>query len=272
MRVSLLGLVVLTAISALACSVQAQSNYGGLPPGNYLQSCDSVAIRGSGASAVLVAQCRTQNGILRGSTLRYRDCQSPIENVDGRLACTLATSEWRPPGASSLPPGSYLDSCRGAIVRGYGNSAMVSAQCQMRDGRWRSTSLRSGDCRFGITNIDGQLVCDQPSNHQPDNGSYGQGGYGIGGYNSGGYGNYAGTITLFDRPGFSGGPFTTDREVTNLPREYNDRAMSLRVGRSVWQVCTDSDFRGHCETFDRDVRDLREYGLDQGISSMRPVN
>ena len=68
-----------------------------------------------------------------------------------------------------------------------------------------------------------------------------------------------------------GQPFTSDREVTNLPREYNDRALSLRVGRSVWQVCTDSDFRGHCETFDRDVRDLRQYGMDRGVSSMRPV-
>ena len=348
MRFSLASIIVVAALALISTPSQAQPGIGGLPNGSYLQSCESVAIRGSGYSATLVAQCRAQNGSLRGSTLRYRDCQSTIENVDGRLTCAMGEPEWRQPTSTVLPSGNYVDTCRGAITRGYGAEATLSAQCQMRDGRWRSSNVRYGDCRSGIENVDGQLTCALPGqpgpvvNRQeapppgdywqtcqnlvingygqnasmtaqcqardgrvrtsslnykncrgpvenvdgqlrcddsgyrpPYNGNSGQGGYGYnqGGYGSGGYngGGYGETITLFDGANFGGQPFTSDREVTNLPREYNDRAMSLRVGRSVWQVCTDSDFRGHCETFDRDVRDLRQYGMERGVSSMRPV-
>lgn len=80
------------------------------------------------------------------------------------------------------------------------------------------------------------------------------------------------SITLFDQPDFGGRPFQTWSEITNLPRQYNDRAMSLRIdGRRPWQVCSNSDFKGHCETFDHDVRDLRRFGLGEQVSSMRPV-
>jgi len=48
--------------------------------------------------------------------------------------------------------------------------------------------------------------------------------------------------------------------------------MSLRIqGRGAWQVCSDSDFRGRCQVFDRDVPDLRQYGLGEAVTSMRPV-
>lgn len=80
------------------------------------------------------------------------------------------------------------------------------------------------------------------------------------------------SITLFDRPDFGGRPFQTWSEITNLPKQDNDRAMSLRIdGRRPWQVCTNSDFKGRCQVFDHDVRDLRQFGLAGQISSMRPV-
>jgi hypothetical protein len=80
------------------------------------------------------------------------------------------------------------------------------------------------------------------------------------------------SITLFDGPDFSGRPFQTWTEITNLPKHDNDRAMSLRIdGRRPWQVCSNSDFKGHCEVFDHDVRDLRQFGLAGQVSSMRPV-
>jgi hypothetical protein len=80
------------------------------------------------------------------------------------------------------------------------------------------------------------------------------------------------SITLFDRPDFGGRPFQTWSEITNLPKQDNDRAMSLRIdGRRPWQVCANSDFKGHCEVFDHDVRDLGRFGLAGQISSMRPV-
>src|SRR4051812_44165329 len=50
-------------------------------------------------------------------------------------------------------------------------------------------------------------------------------------------------IPLFDRPDFGGRPFQSWNETTNLPRQDNDRAMSLRIdGRRPWQVCSNSDF------------------------------
>lgn len=80
------------------------------------------------------------------------------------------------------------------------------------------------------------------------------------------------SITLFNGPDFSGRPFQSFDEITNLPKQDNDRAMSLRIdGRRAWQVCTNSDFKGRCQVFDHDVRDLRQFGLDRQISSARPV-
>ena len=67
-------------------------------------------------------------------------------------------------------------------------------------------------------------------------------------------------------------PFESQSEVTNLPKQYNDRALSLRIqGRGAWQVCSDSDFRGRCVVVDRDIPDLRQMGLGEAVSSMRPV-
>jgi hypothetical protein len=80
------------------------------------------------------------------------------------------------------------------------------------------------------------------------------------------------SITLFNGPDFSGRRFQTWTEVTNLPKQDNDRAMSLRIdGRRPWQVCANSDFKGRCQVFDHDVGDLRQFGLAGQISSMRPV-
>lgn len=80
------------------------------------------------------------------------------------------------------------------------------------------------------------------------------------------------SITLYGRPDFDGRPFQTFSEITNLPKQFNDRAMSLRIeGRRAWQVCSNSDFKGHCEVFDHDVTDLRQFGLGGQVSSMRPV-
>jgi hypothetical protein len=80
------------------------------------------------------------------------------------------------------------------------------------------------------------------------------------------------SITLFNGPDFNGRPFQAFSEITNLPKQDNDRAMSLRIdGRRPWQVCTNSDFKGRCQVFDHDVPDLRQFGLAGQISSMRPV-
>lgn len=94
-----------------------------------------------------------------------------------------------------------------------------------------------------------------------------------GGWNGGGWnGGRGSSITLFGAPGFSGPAYSTNQETSNLPRRDNDRAMSLRIdGRGAWEVCADADFRGRCQVFTRDVPDLRQYGLGEAISSVRPA-
>jgi len=94
------------------------------------------------------------------------------------------------------------------------------------------------------------------------------GSYGGGGGYPGGGGWRRGSVTLFDGPNFTGRSIRIDQDYSNLPREFADRAISIRVeGR--WQICADSDYRGRCVTVDRDVRDLRVFGLDRSISSLR---
>ena len=186
----------------------------------------------------------------------------------------------------SPPLGSYWQSCRNVSTVDRGPNAMVTAECRDERGRWRQTSLRFAGCRE-IYNRDGELTCRDsagagyPGARYP-NGAYPNaaypadsqrsGGYPGGSYPGGGYPGGHGALTLFSGPDFSGQPFTTTSEITNLPRQSNDRAMSLRIdGRGAWEVCSDSDFRGRCQVFDRDVGDLRRSGLAGQVSSMRRV-
>ena len=77
------------------------------------------------------------------------------------------------PGAefTLAPPqgGDYVETCRD-IRR---NGSMLSAQCQKRDGGWRSTSLDTRNCRSQIVNDDGNLICEQGGGQR-----YGRPGYG----------------------------------------------------------------------------------------------
>lgn len=176
------------------------------------------------------------------------------------------------PRGAPPPPGNYFQTCRNISTEGHGQYATMTAECRDLDGRWRQTSLRFAGCDR-IENRDGRLSC-RPSNGYPPPapgpGYPGGPGPGYPG-GPGGPGHGSSTITLFSAADFGGQAFRTTSEITNLPRQFNDRAVSLRIeGRGGWQVCTDSDFRGRCQVFDRDVRDLRQFGLAYGISSMRP--
>jgi hypothetical protein len=139
-----------------------------------------------------------------------------------------------------------------------------------------------------VTNRDGQLVCARNGYGPPNqgggyysggNGGYYGGGYPPGGgYNNGGSGYGPrpgsfppGTITLYSGPQFQGPAFAVNRETTNLPRQFNDQAMSLRVQGGTWQICADSDFEGRCQIIDRDVPNLNELGLGEALSSIRQV-
>ncbi len=221
------------ALSAVPATVTAQG-YDAPPPGSYWQSCRNVRTERVNGGALLSAECRDVRGTWRGSTLRFSDCRGEIENRDGQLTCYMGGGY---NGGSYGGGGGYNGGSYGN--GGYGNGGY-------------------GNGGYG-------------------NGGYNGGGYGNGGYNNGGYGGdrprpvSGGNMTLFTGPNFAGGAFGTSREITNLPRQYNDQAMSLKIGRGAWEGCPHSDFRGRCQVFDRDVPDLNRFGMAQSISSMRQV-
>lgn len=239
------------AAAALGGSAQAQETqrwgggWGGVPGGSYQQSCRDIRVTGP----TLTASCQDSRGRWNYSSIRVDQCRGDIRNVGGRLQCAPGGG---PGWGGGLPGGSYQQSCRDARVTGN----TLSANCRDNRGRWNFSSIRFNDCRSGVRNDNGRLACE-----------FGGGG---GGWPPGG--GRLSELTLFSGADFQGQPFATTSEITNLPRQFNDRALSLRIeGRGSWQVCADSNFRGRCQTFDRDVPDLRRYGLGEAISSMRQV-
>jgi hypothetical protein len=222
---------------------QAQG-YNAPPPGSYWQSCQKVRVVGA-VESILVAECRDRSGRYRGSSLEFEDCRSEITNQDGQLTCLK---------------GGRNGGWQGG---GYGNGGYQGGGYQ--GGGYQGGGYQGGG--YGNGGYQG--------------GGYGNGGYQGGGYNSGGYGNNGGgyqrpratggVITLFDGIGFSGAGFRATSEITNLPKQYNDRGLSLKIERGEWEVCTDKDFGGRCQTFRRDVSDLNQVGMAYAITSMRQV-
>lgn len=236
-----------TALGGSAAHAQETQRWGGgwggVPGGSYQQSCRDIRMTGP----TLTASCRDSRGRWNYSSIRVDQCRGDIQNVGGQLRCG---SSGGPGWGGGLPAGSYQQSCRDARVTGN----TLSANCRDNRGRWSFSSIRFNDCRGGIRNDNGRLVCD----------------FSGGGWPPGG--GRRSELTLFSGADFEGQPFSTTSEITNLPRQFNDRALSLRIeGRGSWQVCADANFRGRCQTFDRDVRDLRQFGLGEAISSMRQV-
>ena len=83
----------------------------------------------------------------------------------------------------------------------------------------------------------------------------------------------AAQVTFYEREGFQGRSFTTERTVNNFERfGFNDRASSVVVSRGRWEVCEDARFSGQCVVL-RPGRyeSLREIGLNNQVSSIRPA-
>jgi len=81
-------------------------------------------------------------------------------------------------------------------------------------------------------------------------------------------------ITFYQREGFDGRSFTTERQVRNFERYgFNDRASSAIVRRALWEVCEDARFGGRCVVL-RPGRypTLAAMGLDDRISSTRAIS
>ena len=57
----------------------------------------------------------------------------------------------------------------------------------------------------------------------------------------------AAQVTFYEREGFRGRAFTTDKQVWNFERYgFNDRASSAVINRGRWEVCEDARFSGRC--------------------------
>ena len=84
----------------------------------------------------------------------------------------------------------------------------------------------------------------------------------------------AAQITFYEREGFDGRTFTTDRQVGNFERYgFNDRASSVVVARGRWEVCEDLRFSGRCAVLRRgSYPSLAAMGLNDRVSSVRTVN
>lgn len=83
----------------------------------------------------------------------------------------------------------------------------------------------------------------------------------------------AADVTFYEREDFHGRSVTVDRPVGNMDRiGFDDRASSAVVQGGDWQVCEDPGFRGRCAVLHPgEYRSLREVGLDNDVSSVRPT-
>jgi uncharacterized protein YcfJ len=78
-------------------------------------------------------------------------------------------------------------------------------------------------------------------------------------------------ITFYEREGFGGQQFTTEKPVGNFERfGFNDRASSVDVVGNRWEVCEDARFSGRCVVL-RPGRypTLVSLGLNNRVSSVR---
>lgn len=73
---------------------------------------------------------------------------------------------------------------------------------------------------------------------------------------------------LYDGPNFQGRQTTIYGMATNLPSDFNDRAMSGRF-QGRWRICEDSDFRGRCQDVSGDVANMNQLGMGERITSLQ---
>ena len=86
--------------------------------------------------------------------------------------------------------------------------------------------------------------------------------------------NAVAQIIFYEREGFRGQTFTTDKQVADFERfGFNDRASSVVVMGDRWEVCENPRFSGRCVVL-RPGRysSLTEMGLNDRISSVRDVS
>jgi hypothetical protein len=86
-------------------------------------------------------------------------------------------------------------------------------------------------------------------------------------------GAMAQAVTFYQGENFRGRSFAQDGPISDFQRfGFNDRASSVVIRRGTWQLCSDARYSGRCVTLrPGSYRSLGEMGLDNNISSARPV-
>jgi len=82
------------------------------------------------------------------------------------------------------------------------------------------------------------------------------------------------SITLYEHKNFQGPSATYSAAVVNLNSSgLNDRTSSVKVvPGQKWLLCKNKRFRGGCIVVDRDVPKLADFGFNDMISSLKPVD
>lgn len=132
---------------------QSPKDSNKIPWGSYRSSCRRERIEKN----VLLADCKTKNNQWKSSKLKSFATCKDIQNQDGTLVCN--SSNLPPPNPpdqhSSLPEGSYRNSCKNEEVK---NNTLF-AMCKDTKGELKATSLSPFKPCQDIINDHGKLVC-----------------------------------------------------------------------------------------------------------------
>ena len=128
-----------------------------VPNGSYLATCQNVRIEG----ALLHASCEARTGVRVDSSIDVAGCAGvDIFNRHGLLMCvTPVRARW---GGRVLPPGSYVDSCKGEV-----QGTTLVGLCKtgksdiLGNTDYRVTKVDLARCPDGseIANLRGDLTC-----------------------------------------------------------------------------------------------------------------
>ena len=124
-----------------------------LPTGTYSNSCNGCSMNGS----TIACSCANKQGHYQSTSLDTKTCSSTeVWNNDGALRCISEKSVPVPTPPSTLPAGSYSQSCNACSLSG----SMLSCSCKTKSGTSIFTTINSANCgTSGISNQNGELTC-----------------------------------------------------------------------------------------------------------------
>ncbi len=209
-----------------------------VPPGSYQETCRNERVE----SGDLTAECADRNGRWRFSELQnHRLCRGDIRNGNGILSCNRNDDE--DDNGYNLPGGSWRATCRDHHVSGN----TLYAECRDRVGRWVETSVNLRNCRQGVSNVNGRLVCVQSS-------------------------PLGWRLSLYKNAGYRGTGRTFIADIPDLARHgFANVASSAYLRAGSWQLCTRAYYRGRCVTLRFSAPYLQRLGINDQVRSLRRV-